>query len=818
MATDDRRFRLLSVWLLATAPVILHGEPQWDCQAQTASWSCQGGDDNPVHPADEGAILRTASPQPAAPAPAATNQPAQSPQPKQLSRLDEGLAWDYCGFRPARLGALKTEPLPSPDTPIEINADAFDFDQNTEIVTFSGNIEAERGNQRLLAEHVRYDRPHEQLHAEGDALFIQPELRVLGTSGDFNLADRSGQLFNVHYRLVGTNARGSAAEARLVDAARSRYRDITFTTCPPGDRTWDLQADELEIDRDTGTGVTRHTKLRLGGVPVLYSPYLDFPIDGRRKSGFLVPSIGNGSKTGFTLTVPYYFNLAPNLDLTLSPRLMTERGLMLRGDFRYLTEGHRGQLDAELLPRDAKDEDKTRGAVHFTDSGILAPGWSTDLNINYVSDDTYLEDFGNSLQLSSVRNLERRGDLVYQNQDFYFRGRLLDFQTVESDVPEVDRPYSRLPQLLVQYDRPQIWSSLDIGIGGEYDNFYHASLVHGQRFSVRPYLSWPLRESYGHLKPTLILNHSSYALVNEAAGKPSSPAHTIPTASLDAALVFERPWNVFGAHLIQTLEPRLFYLYTPYRDQRDTPVFDSAELDPSFANLFRENRFTGRDRIGDANQITLGLSSRGLSSATGAELYRLSIGQIRYFRDRLVQIVGPPEDSSTSPVVAEVGARLSEHWSGRAGLAWEPDGNDAQTLKKSLQIRYQSPDNLLFNAAYRYNQDTEPSTPQTDTSYKDADLSFRWPVNPQLELVGRWYHSLLYDQIMDAFVGVEYGRCCWRVRAIAGQHRSNAGQDLNKSLMLQFELTGLGQFGQRVDRFLERGIDGYRAENRYVDR
>ena len=733
--------------------------------------------------------------------------------PLDLSRLDKGLTWEYCGRRHAKLGRMVAPELPTRDTPIELSADSIELDQRADVVPLTGSIEAQRGSQQLEADLMRYYRQTEQLHAEGGALLSQPGLRILGGEGDFDLQKNTGTLRDVHYRLLGTvNARGSAEEAELVDASVSRYRGITYSTCRPGERDWELQAEAMEIDRESGTGEARHATLRVAGVPVLYSPYLSFPLDSRRKSGFLLPSVGTSTSTGFDLTIPYYLNLAPDRDAALLPRYMCKRGLMLGGEFRYLTEHHKGELQGEILPQDAGDEDKTRGAFRFVDRGALSGNWSTDVAYNYVSDSTYLQDFGNNLEITSARNLEQRGDLVFSGQDLYFRGRLQDFLTVDSTLPSAERPYARLPQMLLLYDRPQAWSGLDMGLGAEYDYFDHRRKVHGQRLSLQPYVSWPLRQSYGALEPRLTLNHSSYSLIDELPGQPNTPTHTIATASLDGTLVLERPLDWFGADLTQTLEPRIFYLYTPYENQNDAPVFDSADLDVSFANLFRENRFSGRDRIGDANQLTLGLTTRGLSNASGGELYRASIGQILFFEDRRVQINRPVQDSPTSPFVGEVAARLLEDWSGRASLAWDPDTEGEKTVKKALQIRYQTPHNQIVNAAYRYNLDPGPVTPQQDTSYEDTDLSFRWPVNSQVELVGRWYYSLLYDETMEAFAGIEYGHCCWRVRAIARRYKNKPGEDLNNSFLLQVELAGLGEFGQRVDRFLERGIYGYRSE------
>ncbi len=818
-APTDRLLRLLSASLLAAAAVVAQDPVRASCPTEGAVSDCPASASPPPSPGgDEGATATGSPPSAASTAPSgptsAGGTATGGPDP---NRLETGLTWDYCGFRPARLGRLPSEPPPGPDTPVEFTADALDYDQNGEVLVLSGAIKGHRGNQWFEAEHLRYHRRAEQFDARGDVLFGQPRLRFLGSSGTYNLSNNSGQVSDVYYRLIGTNGRGSAIEAEILNDDHSRYRNTRYTTCPPGPPAWELHAEKLEIDRETGTGTGWHTKLRVGDVPVFYWPYLSFPIDGRRKSGFLIPSAGHSSARGLELKVPYYFNLAPNMDLTFSSDLMSKRGLMLGGEVRFLTENHRGTLYGEIVPRDPEYQDKVRGAAHFADQGSLAPGWTTDIDVNYVSDDSYLKDFRNNLQITSQRNLERRGDLVYTSDNLLFRGRLQEFQTVEAGLPNSSRPYSRLPQLIGLYDHPGLWSGLDGTLGGEYDYFSHKTLVHGQRFSLRPTVSWPLYASYGYLLPGLILNHSSYSLTDQTPGLTDTPSYTIPSAKLDGTLVLERPWEGFGLRLIQTLEPRAYYLYTPYRNQNAAPLFDSTELDLSYANLFRDNRFTGRDRIGDANQLSLGLTSRGLSQGTGRELYRGSIGQIYYFRDREVQILGPTEKSRTSPLIGEVAGLITDRWRGRAGLAWDPQNDNKKMLQQALELRYQGADNVIFNAAYRYNWDAQAAAPEEDTSYRDIDISFRWPVNAQVELVGRWYYSLLYNEVVDTLAGIEFGRCCWRVRAVARQVRDQSGGGPSNSFLLQFELAGLGQFGQRVDRLLERSIYGYRGETLYGD-
>ncbi len=673
----------------------------------------------------------------------------------------------------------------------------------------TGNVEMVQGSRYVGADKVTYDRGSTDLHAKGNTILANPGIRIAADEAEMNLESDKGNLTDVEYRLSGkSNARGSADRAELVHPELTRYENIVYTSCRPGQKDWTLDAKKLELDQSTGRGVARNAKLRVRGVPVLYTPYLSFPIDDRRKSGVLVPSIGQSEDNGIDITVPYYWNIAPNMDATFFPRLMSERGAMLGTEFRYLTERQHGELYGEILPKDDKFEgNPTRWAYRIDHRGRWSPRWSSTIDYNAVSDDEYLEDFGDNLELTSKRNIQRRGDLAYSADRWQLRARLQDYQTVDSSIRPINRPYGRLPEVLLTTSPLQFDSGLQLGVGAEYNYFEHNAKVHGNRATLRPYAAWPLRKSYGHLTPQLNLYLASYGLQDQDAGESDSPSYAIPSFNLDGELIFERTARWFGQESLQTLEPRIYYLYTPFKDQDDIPVFDSIELNFSYFSMFRPNRFTGTDRIGDANQLTLGLTSRTLAMDSGLELLRASVGQILYFRDRDVQISGPPEDESSSSVAGELSARLLQDLTGRATFVWDPNQENDQYRKHAVELHYQTSEDRLLNLAYRFDQGTSEAT-----RYEDTDLSFRVPVNPQLQFVGRWYYSLLNSQTVEAFAGVEYGRCCWRVRLL-GQHLKNRPDSAgSNTFMVQMELAGLGSIGQQVDKFLERGIYGYHAD------
>jgi LPS-assembly protein len=728
--------------------------------------------------------------------------------------LDEGLAWEYCGPRPARLGATRLAPPSSEDVTVSIAADDLDYDQASQELVLQGDVQLTQGNREIRSEDLSYNVDQEVVTATGDVFLSQPGLRVSGNAAELDLKTNQGRIREPEYRFVGPlNARGTAELAELLEDGSSRYDEIVFSTCRPGQDDWDIKAKEIEIDRQEGWGIARHARLRILGVPTLYTPYISFPTDDRRKSGLLVPTVGNSSASGFELITPYYFNIAPNMDATLFPRYMSKRGLMLGGEARVLTKQHSAELYAEGIADD-REYEGDRGAVRLLYGGNYGGGWSSSVKFNQVSDDQYLEDFGNSLELTSVRNIERRGDLRYAGTGWWARLVLQDFQTVDQTIAPANRPYSRLPQLSIAVRPYRFESGAELGVDAEYDYFDHEAKVHGHRLAAQPYIAWPLRRPFGYLIPRLNLYGAAYRLSEADAGGGSrttanarAPGYALPSFNLDGKLVFERDIGWLGQEALQTLEPRLFYLYTPFEDQDDIPVFDSTELTFSFNSLFRANRFSGRDRIGDANQLTLGLTSRTLAMASGRELFRASVGQILYFRDRDVQIAGPPEDQSSSAIAGELSARLMESLSGRMSFQWDPNKDVDRSQKRSLELHYETRDDHLVNLAYRFDLARSEAN-----RYEDLDLSMRWPVSTQVEVVGRWYYSLLNSQTTEAFAGVEYGRCCWRIRLLGHHIKNRRDTDGDTSVMVQLELAGLGSFGQKIDNILERGIYGYHAE------
>ena len=725
--------------------------------------------------------------------------------------LEAGLDWDYCGLRPARLGPATLPSPPGNEEPVSIEADDLGYDRNSQLLKLEGNIDLQQGSRQIRAQAMSYGVATEEVTAEGDLFLAQPGVRILGKQGTLNLKTNQGQITQPRYRFAGPlNARGDAQSAQLLEQGKTHYEDIVFTSCPPGRRDWDLAAARLDIDQVEGWGIARNARLRVMGVPVLYSPYLSFPIDDRRKSGFLTPIIGNSSSSGFQVVTPYYFNIAPNMDATLTPTYMSERGLLLGGEFRYLSPIQSLDFYAEGIASDQEYNNEARGALRILHQGNYGSGWTSSLRFQDVTDKQYLEDFGNSLELTSLRNIERRADLNYQGQAWNARLMVQQFQNVDISIPPGEYPYARLPQLELNLTPWRHDSGFELNFPSQYNYFDHDTKVHGGRATLQPSLAWPVRRTYGHLIPRLNFWGGAYGLQDTEIGDPGDPSYAIPSFNLDGQLVFERQTSWLGQSVLQTLEPRAFYLYTPYKDQTDIPVFDTTDMSFSYGTLFLPNRFAGYDRVGDANQLTLGLSTRLLQTSTGRELLRASLGKPVYFETPRVWLTDIPEErQQATALVGEVAARLMRDLTGRTTLRWDPQPDDEEDALEKLivELRYQSPEKHLLNLAYRYDVgETEA------TRYRDLDLSASWPINPQLKLVGRWYYSLYNEKVNETFAGVSYGKCCWKVNVLGRHINNQPGTDGETSVMLQLELAGLAKFGDKIDQFLERGIYGYTEE------
>lgn len=704
--------------------------------------------------------------------------------------------------------------------PTDISADVLDV-KRTESTVFSGNVEMVHGDQWLNTDKVTFTHETEQFVTEGQVRYQDQSVRLTAESASGDQKYDRLSLGQVHYQFNDELGNGTAATATMIGPIGT-LTDATYSTCPPTQRQWEFSAGRISINNETATGVARNVTLRLGRVPVIWLPVISFPTDNKRRSGLLAPTIGRDDRNGLDLKLPIYLNLAPNYDATLTPRWFSKRGLMLGGEFRYLTERSHGRFDGTWLPNDDLPVDgetgRDRSFLSWENYTTINRHWFASANLNHVSDREYLSDFGESIDATSI-------SLVASNIGIYGRGKYWSaslsaesWQIASPLLVDGDEPYRRLPRLQATANRPlSRW--LEAGLDFEAVRFSHDSLdpdnpanatryEGGNRVDIRPYLRLLFGGSAWFVTPQLAWRYTTYGSLDGLpvdGGAATSVTRSLPIASIDAGAFFERDLNWGGRSYVHTLEPRLYYLYVPYRDQFDLPVFDTRELTFGWTSLFRDNSFGGADRQVDANQLALALTTRILSAADGRERLSAGIGRINYFeqpRVRLVAPTSPEPEVDGSAWIATVNLAVSDWWSLGMTHQWEPD--ERRTNLSSVHTQLRLHHGTVINGAYRYRRDALdiPGLEQTD-------LSFVIPVNANWNLYGRWNYSLRDNQTIEALGGFEWKSCCVAVRVLGRQYIRSADSRQNLGLYLEIELNGIGSFGRDTARLLDNAILGY---------
>ncbi|MGL5741325.1 MAG: LPS-assembly protein LptD [Legionella sp.] len=739
-------------------------------------------------------------------------------------------------------------PLATPDE-VQIMADRVSFYQNKPS-TLKGHVEV-RQEQRIVNAQTAYvyrDLQSNQItkiEFLGNVRYLEPDRMLLARKAVINPQDKSGQTEDVLYRF-NTN-KGSAllpawGRASLMQRfANSDYllRRATYTTCAPQDKAWDIEAKSIAIDNTKKVGVARDVTLRVREWPVLYLPYLSFPTTKERKSGFLMPLAGYSNVGGFDFGVPYYWNIAPNYDLTLTPHVYTERNVMMSGEFRYLTPRSVGVLTGSFLPNDAaysnflnsraeefpgfKNTSTNRWFYGVLNTTQINPNLRLNINVQQVSDDYYFQDFSTNLALITQRQLLRQADLTYATEHWTFKGMVQSFQTLHpiNETPIADQ-YERLPQLSAHgyyYDLP---AHANINVLGQYDQFFWPTSIwqgrpiempQGPRFHLNPVLSLPQRNSWGYITPSVEFVENYYAVQNNWQDTHTEYNRFIPRYNAQGGLFFDRNFNWMGNAYSQTLEPSLFYLYVPYLGQDQLPIYDTANMIFNFDQLFRTNRFSGFDRIGDANQLSYAVTTRWLSEATGTELASFSIGQIKYFSNRKVQLCRSPSGfcvpnsyeigqlspfADTSPIASRATVRLNQSWRLMGDYVWDP--GTSSTNNGNLNVNYQPKPNTIINLGYSYliNGDVTRvrNNAVVDNAVHQALASFSWPLNDRWSTIGAYSHNISKDYSMMYLLGMQYDSCCWAVRILGGRtfKSLDAGYSpqYNNNVYLQILLKGLG--------------------------
>ena len=676
------------------------------------------------------------------------------------------------------------------NAPLFIDADSIRGRQEREIEA-TGNVRLRRSGEAVFADYLRYDFADREVTAKGNLRFERQGVVVTGQGLRYNLADSTGEMEQAEYFLLEEKAHGKADRLISQGPNKSRVEDATYTNCEVGDEDWYMRARTIDLDRTRDLGVARNASVVFKGVPILYSPYLDFSLSGSRKSGFLPPAIGQSRQSGFEVTLPYYFNLAPNFDATLSPRYMSRRGTQLGGEVRYLEPGLSGDVRAQYMDQDRiRDEKRYAYALRHTQNfGERTSGY---VNVLGVSDDFYFTDLSNQIAATSLTNLPREAGVSYNGDWWNLAARVQDFQTLQDPLAPVTPPYARLPQITIAGGRPTPLG-LDMNVQGELVDFQHPYLVSARRDTLYPSVSLPLRTSFLYVTPKVGYHYTRYTYDS---GSPSAQTRELPIYSLDSAVVLERETSLFGSQVTQTLEPRLYYVYIPYVDQNQIPIFDSAQADFNLAQIFTENQFTGGDRINDADQLTGALTSRVIDPRTGDERMRFVIAQRYYFSDQRVTLDQPPRDANRTDLLLGAGGTLTEAWRFDALLQYGTI--DDQFERSNVALQYRPEPGKVLNTAYRFTREQQ----------EQVDFSTQWPLTSKWSGLARWNYSIEFDKVLEGLVGLEYNAGCWTTRLVA-HHFVTSVDEYSTSFFLQLELNGVSSLGLNPLDTLRSNISGY---------
>lgn len=782
-------------------------------------------------------------------------------------------------------------------TPVHINANYSTFGQHENAV-LAGNVQITQPDRFLSADKVILVRdPVTQKIIKADAtghlLLREPGSVLFAEKGNLHLSDHSGELSELIYRMTnptenktqtisqtndsasthflpGDSVWGTALRALRLPSGVLEVYDGTYSACPPEKAGWHIKAKRLTLNRDTGRGEAADAILYVDKLPILYVPYFNFPLDNRRKSGFLYPTVESSTQTGLSVATPYYFNLAPNYDLTFTPDLMGIRGVQLDGLFRYLTNNSRGKVHATFLPADREfssfqnetdseilgttelpsdlqtaELKRLRGAsdnrylFSLEDTRKYDPNWSSYLYLNRVSDDYYFENFSGIPGQITQNQLLNEGDIYYNNAHWHFTGQMQGYQTLHpANQSPVNNQYQKLPELLLAGNYPFADNAAQFNLRTQYDDFVihdnpgeTISDPEGQRFFLFPDINKMYNTAWGYFKPDFQLALREYALQNQPTGEANQITSVLPIVDLDGGLFFDKKTTLFSHQYTQTFEPRIFYLYVPYQNQNDIPLFDTTVTPFSFAQLFQTNRYAGYDRIGDTNQVSLAATTRFIDALTGDEKASLSLGQILYFEKRRVNLPNDtldfvaqdnqvPPDNLVSPIAAALNYEVIQHWNALANLAYDPVQGAMNNT--NLLLQYKRDNAHIVNIGYNFLRGGDAFVPSNgemipESSSKNnlnqTDFSLVWPLAKAWRFVGRWNYNISHNYPQTYFAGLQYDSCCWSARLIAGREfnylDNNNAPIFDNRVYFQIALKTLGNVTANNPDSLLTAIPGY---------
>ena len=717
-----------------------------------------------------------------------------------------------------------------------------------------GNASISRGKQSIQGDVIDYDMQNDELYAKGNAILNLGDSQLSGSELHMQLSTSIGEIRDASitmlktvrhsnnfstsqtqpidgrsdYTITGTatdsnqsptseiiqlalsssqvnssKARGDAKTILFEGQDKKRLKDARYTTCEVGVDDWYIKTKELELNNFTESGVAKNAYIEIKGVPVLYTPWIGFSYSNQRKSGLLSPTYGTTSKNGLEISVPFYWNISPNMDATLTTRTLSKRGVQLQGEFRYLKDTFSGIDNLEYLPSD-NQSGENRYYASLKHQHNLGSGWSAGYSLEKVSDDQYFSDLSTRIVTTSRINLPQQFNLDYANETWRFNGLAQKFQTLDKK----SYPYERLPQMTLTGS--QYFGDVNANLYTQlvaFDSNINDPVVKptGNRLTLYPSISLPMNQSYGYITPKIGIHHTSYNLNNNA-NNPGSQQRTLPIASLDGGLFFDRDFKISNRAYTQTIEPRLFYVYIPNTKQTDIPIFDSSTSDLNFSTLFRENQYTGNDRINNANQLSLALTTRLIESDTGIQRLSASVGQRYYFADQKVTLNNTEiaRENNTSDIVVGLTTYLKTNWNVNA--FWQYNTTDSTSTRTTLASRFSPEPGKALNLSYTYRQNT--SSTNESNGINQFDFSGQWPLGQGWYGIGRANYSIEDKHIIETLAGVEYNAGCWQTRTVI-QRVSTATANASYALFFQIELGGLASIGTDPLDVIKRSIPGY---------
>lgn len=703
---------------------------------------------------------------------------------------------------------------------IEANQVNYQPDQQLEL---EGNVEIVRGDYRANSDRATVNQTNEQAELQGNVKLHGPDLILRGDAATMDMINEQMSVSNARFRKPSNGINGEAEQIHRPDPDTLIIKEGVFTTCEPDDRAWSFAASEIKLDQASGFGTATHTKFRILDTPVFYIPWFSFPIDDQRKTGFLYPTIGSSNtESGIFFSTPYYFNLGPQDDATLTPSYIHGRGLHTELEGRHLSSTTLSKLAVGFIEEDRHYAEQQRAILNSENSqrwglsfeqeinlSSLSPGWHGLLDYSAVSDNDYLDDLNQGLHIDNQNQLDRRAAMQLSQDNLRFSILVQQYKSLDDTLLPEDETFQRLPEINLQFQ--QRFKALQLDWQSQYVYFYRDDQQlaidessYGSRFRHQPTLSAPFYRSWGFLKPSVTLDHTDYLLQ----GYPPQDNHisrTLPVYAMDAGLFFDRPSALLNSDLAQSLEPRIHYVYTPDKHQDDIPNFDTAIPDFHYQRLFNRYRFTGGDRIGDSNRLSLSMTSRWTDPETGTDRAVFSLGQIHYYEPRRVGLTGTtPSNRSESLFASELQLRPFQGVDIAASGLW--DSRENTTREGNSRVRFHSENyQSIVNLSHRYIR----------AELEQFDSSVIFPVTDVISIMARWRYDLQDNRSIGTLAGVEYSSCCWRVQLL-GQSYLTDESEIANSILFRFQLKGIGGFGADSSS-MDQQIPGYEARENYFN-